>query len=325
MSMSDDGNRVLDETINNKETSKTISEIANEILTPFGLNNDKFVYAETICWIREKLQVDVVLSGQKYYVFSETATVEDLFKVIGTEVPAVKLATIDINFPRVDSPGIYYDMNGNFIKTEGSENEWESVYVKENGNSKYVGSIKDFETMTAALYGETDEKNYTLEEMQAIGDVIINRSELMKTTVTKEIQAPGQVNGYYDNDSQGITHRGRTLNNNARLRTSRNATITTILGTSKGKSNGAYWWDGADIKSNMHNKEWGIHYTDPKHDIYKTGDTTVGPFQEHWQPSGKNRGEPWNHKLDSTAAYGGTVFWKKNSNYQDVTDNKVYP
>jgi len=33
--MSDDGNRVLDETINNKETSKTISEIANEILTPF--------------------------------------------------------------------------------------------------------------------------------------------------------------------------------------------------------------------------------------------------------------------------------------------------
>ena len=262
---------------------------------------------------------------EKYYVFSETATVEDLFKVIGTEVPAVKLATIDINFPRVDSPGIYYDMNGNFIKTEGSENEWESVYVKENGNSKYVGSIKDFETMTAALYGETDEKNYTLEEMQAIGDVIINRSELMKTTVTKEIQAPGQVNGYYDNDSQGITRRGRTLNNNARLRTSRNATITTILGTSKGKSNGAYWWDGADIKSNMHNKEWGIHYTDPKYDIYKTGDTTVGPFQEHWQPSGKNRGEPWNHKLDSTAAYGGTVFWKKNSNYQDVTDNKVYP
>ena len=323
--MSDNVNNVLVETINNDKMGKTISTIAAEILTPFGLNSDKFVYAEIICWLREKLKRDVILSGQKYYVLSEVATVEDLFKLIGTEIPVAKLATIDINFPRVDSAGIYYDMNGNFIKTEGSENEWESVYVKENGNSKYVGSIKDFETMTAALYGETDEKNYTLEEMQAIGDVIINRSELMKTTVTKEIQAPGQVNGYYDKDSQGITRRGRTLNNNARLRTSRNATITTILGTSKGKSNGAYWWDGADIKSNMHNKEWGIHYTDPKHDIYKTGDTTVGPFQEHWQPSGKNRGEPWNHKLDSTAAYGGTVFWKKNSNYQDVTDNKVYP
>lgn len=187
--MSDNVNNVLVETINNDKMGKTISTIAAEILTPFGLNSDKFVYAEIICWLREKLKRDVILSGQKYYVLSEVATVEDLFKLIGTEIPVAKLATIDINFPRVDSAGIYYDMNGNFIKTEGSENEWESVYVKENGNSKYVGSIKDFETMTAALYGETDEKNYTLEEMQAIGDVIINRSELMKTTVTKEIQA----------------------------------------------------------------------------------------------------------------------------------------
>ena len=134
--MSDNVNNVLVETINNDKMGKTISTIAAEILTPFGLNSDKFVYAEIICWLREKLKRDVILSGQKYYVLSEVATVEDLFKLIGTEIPVAKLATIDINFPRVDSAGIYYDMNGNFIKTEGSENEWESVYVKENGNSK---------------------------------------------------------------------------------------------------------------------------------------------------------------------------------------------
>lgn len=323
--MSDNVNGVLVETINDDKTGKTIGNIASEILTPFGLNNDKFVYAETICWLRAKLQVDVVLSGQKYYILSETAAVEDLFKLIGAEVPVAKFSTININFPSIDLPGIYYDMNGNFVKTEGREDEWQSVYVKDGDNSKYVTTLKAFEVMTGALYGETDEKNYTLEEMQAIGDVIMNRTELMGTTATEEIQKPGQVYGYYDNDSQGVTYRGRTSNNNTRLKISRNATITTMLGTSKGKSNGAYWWDGADIKSNMHNKEWGIHYTDPKHDIYGTGDTTVGPFQEHWQPSGKNRGAPWNHKLDSTAAYGGTIFWKKNSNYQDVTDRKAYP
>lgn len=323
--MTNNINGIFVETINNDKTSKTISNIANEILTPFGLSNDKFIYAETICWLREKLQVDAVLSGQKYYVLSETATVEDLFRVIGTEVPVAKFAMININFPKIDLSGIYYDMNGNFIKTEGNENEWNAVFLKDCDNLKYIATLKDFEVMTAALYGETDERNYTLEEMQAIGDVIMNRAELLGTTATEEIKTPNQVNGYYDNDSQGVIFRGRISNSNSRLKTARKATITTILGISRGKSNGAYWWDGADIKSNMHNKEWGIHYTAPEHDIYGTGDNTVGPFQEHWQPSGKNRGSPWDHKLDSTAAYGGTVFWKKNSNYQDVTNKKAYP
>lgn len=318
--MSDTKKNILVEKINESKASISISNIACEMLNPFGLGNDKFVYAATICWLREKLKADMIPTGGKYYALVTDATMEDFFQLVGTEIPIDKFATMDINFPRVDLSGVYYDMNGNFIKTEGSENEWESVYVKDGDNSKYITTLKAFEVMTAALYGETDEKNYTLEEMQAIGDVIMNRAELMGTTATEEIQKSDQVYGYYNNDSQGVTYRGRTSNSNARLKTSRNATITTMLGTSKGKSNGAYWWDGADIKSNMHNKEWGIHYTDPKHDIYETGDTTVGPFQERWQPSGKNRGDPWNHKLDSTAAYGGTIFWKKNSNYQYVTN-----
>ena len=172
--MSDNVNSVLDETINNDKSGKTISTIASEILTPFGLNTDKFVYAETICWLREKLQCDVVLSGKKYYVLSETATTEDLFKLIGTEVPVAKLATIDINFPRVDLPGIYYTLDGNFIKTEGSENEWDAVYVKDGNKNLFLCSNIDFIDFSALIYAEALLSN-GINEYKSMGEVVKHR------------------------------------------------------------------------------------------------------------------------------------------------------
>lgn len=192
----------------------------------------------------------------------------------------------------------------------------------------YVGSQTDFEIMTAALYGETKETSYTLEEMQAIGDVIMNRADIMKTSASDEIKAPGQVNGYYNNDSQGVTSRGRTSNENERLNTARNATITTMLGTSRGMSNGAYYWDGADIvyNWNTHNTE-GIHYTNSSHDIYKTGDTTGGPYINYWiYTDGRDpvlRGT-CNQKYDSTTTYGGTIFWKKSDEYIRIMQEKEF-
>lgn len=329
--MSDNVNGVLVETINDDKTSKTISNIASEILTPFGLNNDKFVYAETICWLQEKLQHDVVLSGQKYYILSKTATVEDLFKLVGTEVPVTKLSTIDINFPRVDLPGIYYDMDGNFIKTEGGENDWNTVFVNDNDISKYIASLADFEMMTAALYGETKESNYTLEEMQAIGDVIMNRVTIRATSISDEITAHGQVNGY-NSASQTTTANNRTSKNNKRLNAARKATITTLQGTSKGMSNGAYFWDGADIaitdKSDCYynnHRDWGIYYKDIKHDIYETGNLLHEPITKYYSlPDGKKGGIQgvYTHMYDSTAAYGGTVFWKKNKDYKKALGEK---
>lgn len=173
-----------------------------------------------------------------------------------------------------------------------------------NNKVTLIGSQADYEMMTAALYGEGS-KN--LEEMQAIGDVIMNRADIMGTNMATEITAPYQVDGYND-DSRKVTSNNRTANKNSKLNTARQAAMTTMLGTSRGKSNGAYYWDGSDIKTNEHNTKWGIHYTNKAHDIYNTGDSLVGPYQEFWKPSGKNRGDPWNHKLDSTAAYGGTIF-----------------
>ncbi len=213
---------------------------------------------------------------------------------------------------------LYYDANGQYLNTVASETT--NIYMTNNKTHTLVGTQSDFEKMTAALYGEAINN---LDEMQAIGDVIMNRAEYAGTSANAEIDKPKQVNGY-KTSSQKVTSDGRTSNSNSKLNNSRNATISTMLGTSRGKSNGAYYWDGDDIQTNEHKTDWGIHYTNPAHDIYGTGDSKVGPFQAYWKPSGAKRGAPWDHKLDSTAAYGGTIFWKLNPHYQNVTGSKAY-
>jgi hypothetical protein len=94
-------------------------------------------------------------------------------------------------------------------------------------------------------------------------------------------------------------------------------------------SNGAYFWDGADIKSNYANHakvKDGILITQPSHNIYNIESKQV-PGENWWlsatgQPT-KLRGK-WTHKFESTAAHGGTIFWKYNDDFIKATGNKAY-
>lgn len=98
------------------------------------------------------------------------------------------------------------------------------------------------------------------------------------------------------------------------------------------KSHGAYFWDGADIKSNYkhHFKvRRGIKFTDPSHNIYGILDSTKLEIKYKTTKfrnadTGKvsiTRVEVgrYDHQYDSTAAYGGTVFWKFNPQFLEVT------
>jgi hypothetical protein len=100
-------------------------------------------------------------------------------------------------------------------------------------------------------------------------------------------------------------------------------------------SNGAYWWDGADIKPNYskHPKvKDGIHFGDPKHNIYNIKESSQGEITIYWKVRNKNTGEEVNSKIRgsyshvwiSTAAYGGTIFWKYDSDYVKATGAKDY-
>jgi hypothetical protein len=55
-------------------------------------------------------------------------------------------------------------------------------------------------------------------------------------------------------------------------------------------TNGAYFWDGSDLRFNSHYKKWGVTFTDPKHNLWNQKNTT-----------GRSQ-------LETTNAIGGTVF-----------------
>ena len=95
-------------------------------------------------------------------------------------------------------------------------------------------------------------------------------------------------------------------------------------------SRGAFFWDGADFKSNYktHPKvnEGGIHFTDPSHNIYGIQSNDVPG--ENWKRDAKGkpttlRGK-WKYKFESTVAYGGTIFWKYNADFLKGSGNKAY-
>jgi hypothetical protein len=94
-------------------------------------------------------------------------------------------------------------------------------------------------------------------------------------------------------------------------------------------SNGGYFWDGADIKTNYdkHPKvRAGIKFTDPAHNIYGIAEKQV-PGEAWWLDKDGNKTKSrgtWTHKYESTAAWGGTIFWKYNADFISATANKEY-
>jgi hypothetical protein len=103
------------------------------------------------------------------------------------------------------------------------------------------------------------------------------------------------------------------------------------------KSNGAYFWDGADIKVNYthHAKvKRGIKFIDPKHDIYgiKESKTLIIKYKYikvKNMKSGKVTVKKeevgrYDHIYESTAGIGGTIFWKFGRDYLNATHAKPY-
>lgn len=101
-------------------------------------------------------------------------------------------------------------------------------------------------------------------------------------------------------------------------------------------SNGAYFWDGGDIKTNYktHFKvKHGIKFTDPAHNIYDIKESTIKTVNLYKTTKKRVDGkmvtektliDSADHVYESTAAHGGTIFWKQSSHYLNVTKSKEW-
>lgn len=94
-------------------------------------------------------------------------------------------------------------------------------------------------------------------------------------------------------------------------------------------SNGAYWWDGLDFKTNYANHRKvndGFQWGDASHNIFNVPEHKV-PGVVYWRAKDKKTGKIVNTKERgrydsvwiSTAAHGSTVFWTHNPDYVKAT------
>ncbi len=191
----------------------------------------------------------------------------------------------------------------------------------------------DTRALAAVAYGEGSTGN-VFEEMAAIANVLVRQQKARGYKTISAFIKADKTFAFAAHD--GNQRHGKLMKASAEeiakdpgmsdaVRGARNA----LDPSGTDYANGAYFWDGADIKSNYdkHPKvKAGIHITDPKHNIYDIKDKNV-PGEEWWRNAKgektKLRGK-WDYKYESTAAHGGTIFWKYNAAFVKATNNKEY-
>jgi hypothetical protein len=194
--------------------------------------------------------------------------------------------------------------------------------------------------LAAMAYGEASLQN-NADEMMAIASVLVRQRDArgypdMATFVNNESSFSFVVsdgNARYNGLMKATNDKiAKNPAMQAALAAARNA-----LAGGPDKSNGAYFWDGADIKTNYahHFKvRQGIKITDPSHNIYNIQDSArLVILSKTTKIKNKKTGNVtikkeeigrYDHVYDSTAGVGGTIFWKFDQQYIDTTGAKEY-
>ena len=191
--------------------------------------------------------------------------------------------------------------------------------------------------LAATAYGEASLDN-VYEEMAAIANVIVRQSKARSVSIKTLL---GPANTYAFAASNGGNERFKALKKASSdklesdkgmkdaLKAARNA-----LSGGTDYSNGAYFWDGVDLKTNYKNHpkvKKGIKFADPKHNIFGVKEKDITEVVTHWQHqdkngkvvNGKERGK-YKYTYISTTAYGKTVFWRYGDEFLQATGNRPY-
>ncbi len=187
-------------------------------------------------------------------------------------------------------------------------------------------------------YGEGSLANVA-DEMAAISAVLIRQAKARGLTVgaflhSDEAKAFSLVladgNARYSALSRATEE---AIAKDAGMTVAINAARHALAGKSD-YSAGAYFWDGADLKSNLTNHPkvlLGIRFSFKEHDIYAVGDHKIKEKTEYWMVKdktgktvrGAERGR-YDCTYESTAAFGGTVFWRFTPEFLKATGNKEF-
>ncbi|UQS91903.1 hypothetical protein M5C90_11990 [Pseudomonas chlororaphis subsp. piscium] len=98
-------------------------------------------------------------------------------------------------------------------------------------------------------------------------------------------------------------------------------------------SNGAYWWDGVDLKETSNPRHSsGFHYGSASHNIFGITEVKLAERITYWTQLNKKTNQlvntrergRYSYKYLSTAAIGRTIFWTADPDYIKATGAKDY-
>lgn len=199
---------------------------------------------------------------------------------------------------------------------------------------------KETRQLAAMAYGEGSAEN-NADELYALASVLVRQRNARRYSDIATFSSSEPNFSYVTSDgnkrySALMKATEQDIEKNAGMKLAI-AAATNALNGGVDKSNGAYFWDGADIKSNYshHFKvKHGIKFTDAAHNIYNIKESTklvikykvrkirvekTKQFEIKKDEIGR-----YDHIYESTAAYGGTIFWRFSKEYLDVTHSKEY-
>jgi len=206
-----------------------------------------------------------------------------------------------------------------------------------NPETKALGKHSELLKLGGVAYGEASTKD-VYEEMAGIASVVVRVKDARKTTISNLLSGNST---YAFAASDGNSRHGKFMkasvderNADTGMRYGVKAAINAITG-GHDYSNGAYFWDGADIGTNYKNHakiKKGFKFTDDSHRIYNVGGSPIADNELETQTTywydkkgkaTKVRGT-YTYTYETTAAWGGTIFSKKTSEYLKATGEKAH-
>ena len=198
---------------------------------------------------------------------------------------------------------------------------------------------KNTRQLAAAAYGEASISNNS-NEIGGIAFAIANRARAWGNKTIQQLFNADPNYSYAITDGNArynafMEATSDMIEKNEGMKLALEWAKKALANTTTDPSNGAFWWDGADIESNYENHpkvKDGLHFADPKHNIYNLEESSQGKITIYWKVRNKKTGKIMNSKIRgsytyvwvSTAAYGGTIFWKYDNDYLKATGAKNY-
>jgi hypothetical protein len=193
--------------------------------------------------------------------------------------------------------------------------------------------------LAAMAYGEASAGDVA-EEMSALASVLVRQRAARGYTSISTFASSDRTFSFVVKDGN---ERYRKLINASEAQLEKDSGMNAAVAAAKNAlaggpdlSNGAYFWDGGDIKTNykIHFKvRNGIRFSQPGHNIYGISESTKLIILNKTIVK-KSKGKVistetaevgrYDHVYVSTAAFGGTIFWKNNQEYMTVTGAKAH-